>query len=162
MIPVEVASVVFMLPEPIHSIVSSTEVISAIVLVVVTVLTWIVAKLKASIKQIDASVQLTRTEATLAANHAAIAQDSVTNNHDKNLRDDMDEFRDAVFARLDKMEADARAAELARERRDRRSEDQIDGLRDDVRDLTNRADRDHQVIHSRIDSLKNDLHLPHD
>ena len=88
----------------------------------------------------------------------------MTNSHGTHLRDDVDGLIAAVadltagqttmLQRMDAAEM-ARIAEAeARESRDRRAELQIDGLRDDLRAHTASSDRAHQVIHSRIDSIK--------
>ncbi len=142
------------LPEPINSVITAPEVITALTLVVVSVLTLLTVKTKSAIKRVDAGLQVTKAEATRAADHAAVAQEQVANTHTVNLRDDLDAFRELVTGELGAIREEQKADAEARERRDRRAEDQIDGLRDDVRQLTERADRDHRIIHERINALK--------
>lgn len=98
----------------------------------------------------------------VAAQAAKGAHEGVTNNHSKNLRDDLDERFSAVLARLDSMEEATQRSEDLRERRDRRSEDQIDGLRDDVRALTERSDREQRRVHEKIDVVSQDLMEVHE
>lgn len=69
-------SVVVMLPEPIHTVVTAPEVITAITLVVVGVLTWFAVKLKWSTDRMQETVDSTH--------------EQVANTHSTNLRDDMD------------------------------------------------------------------------
>ena len=83
--------------------------------------------------------------------------DATTNSHGTHIRDDLDEVRDAVDTILRRMDA----AELARieerdtrERRDRRAEDQIDGMRDDIRSLTASAERAHARLDERVTALE--------
>ena len=69
-------SVVVMLPEPIHTVITAPEVITALTLVVVGVLTWITVRLKRSTDRMRETVDQTH--------------EQVTNTHTTNLRDDMD------------------------------------------------------------------------
>ena len=85
------------------------------------------------------------------------AVDATTNSHGTHIRDDLDEVRAAVDTILKRMDA----AELARiqerdtrERRDRRAEDQIDGMRDDIRALTASAEHAHTRLDERIAALE--------
>lgn len=69
-------SVVVMLPEPIHTVITAPEVITALTLVVVGVLTWFTVRLKRSTDRMRETVDQTH--------------EQVTNTHTTNLRDDMD------------------------------------------------------------------------
>lgn len=102
----------------------------------------------------------------------------VKNSHKTNFREDVDGLSEQVAALADTVEAqgaqmrqrfDEVAAEMARESmdreaRDRRSEAQIDGLRDDVRgtqealrNLSATAWADHQTLHDRITTMKDQI-----
>lgn len=102
----------------------------------------------------------------------------VKNSHKTNFREDVDGLSEQVAALADTVEAqgaqmrqrfDEVAAEMARESmdreaRDRRSEAQIDGLRDDVRgtqealrNLSATAWADHQTLHDRITTMKEQI-----
>ena len=69
-------SVVVMLPEPIHTVITAPEVVTLITAVVVGVLTWITVNIKRSTDRMRETVDQTH--------------DQVTNTHTTNLRDDMD------------------------------------------------------------------------
>ena len=69
-------SVVVMLPEPIHTVITAPEVITALTLVVVGLLTWFTVRLKRSTDRMRETVDQTH--------------EQVTNTHTTNLRDDMD------------------------------------------------------------------------
>ena len=102
----------------------------------------------------------------------------VKNSHKTNFREDVDGLSEQVTALAATVEAqgaqmrqrfDEVAAEMARESmdreaRDRRSEAQIDGLRDDVRgtqealrNLSATAWADHQTLHDRITTMKDQI-----
>ena len=102
----------------------------------------------------------------------------VKNSHKTNFREDVDGLSEQVAAIAEAVEAqgaqmrqrfDEVAAEMARESmdreaRDRRSEQQIDGLRDDVRgtqealrNLSATAWADHQTLHDRITTMKEQI-----
>lgn len=102
----------------------------------------------------------------------------VKNSHKTNFREDVDGLSEQVTALAATVEAqgaqmrqrfDEVAAEMARESmdreaRDRRSEAQIDGLRDDVRgtqealrNLSATAWADHQTLHDRITTMKEQI-----
>ena len=102
----------------------------------------------------------------------------VKNSHKTNFREDVDGLSGQVAALAATVEAqgaqmrqrfDEVAAEMARESmdreaRDRRSEAQIDGLRDDVRgtqealrNLSATAWADHQTLHDRITTMKEQI-----
>ena len=76
MSPTVVASVVVMLPEPIRTVITSTEVVTALTLAVVGVLTWVTVRLKWSTDRMQQTVDQTHQQ--------------VTNTHHTNLRDDVD------------------------------------------------------------------------
>lgn len=102
----------------------------------------------------------------------------VKNSHKTNFREDVDGLSEQVASLAATVEAqgaqmrqrfDEVAAEMARESmdreaRDRRSEAQIDGLRDDVRgtqealrNLSATAWADHQTLHDRITTMKEQI-----
>lgn len=102
----------------------------------------------------------------------------VKNSHKTNFREDVDGLSEQVAALAATVEAqgaqmrqrfDEVAEEMARESmdreaRDRRSEAQIDGLRDDVRgtqealrNLSATAWADHQTLHDRITTMKEQI-----
>lgn len=73
------------------------------------------------------------------------------------LRDDVDELRAGLATVLERMGAAemARLAEAeARERRDRRAEDQLDGLRDDLRTAAASTERRIGSLDARVSALE--------
>ena len=134
-------------PPPILDVLSAPEVAAAGVAMVVATLGAVAAVMRAFTKRV-----LSRLEEV--GEHARDAAYGVTNSHATNLRDDLDQKFHSVFERMDAMEtarqADAERARLELERSDRaadrrstRAEAQIDGLRDDLRNLDERSQREH-------------------
>lgn len=102
----------------------------------------------------------------------------VKNSHKTNFREDVDGLSEQVSAltatveqqgaqmrqRFDEVAAEMARESMGREARDRRSEQQIDGLRDDVRgtqealrNLSATAWADHQTLHDRITTMKEQI-----
>nr|DAV81435.1 MAG TPA: Protein of unknown function (DUF2746) [Caudoviricetes sp.] len=102
----------------------------------------------------------------------------VKNSHKTNFREDVDVLSEQVAAltatveqqgaqmrqRFDEVAAEMARESMDREARDRRSEAQIDGLRDDVRgtqealrNLSATAWADHQTLHDRITTMKDQI-----
>ena len=102
----------------------------------------------------------------------------VKNSHQTNFREDVDGLSEQVAAiaeaveqqgaqmrqRFDEVAAEMARESMDREARDRRSEAQIDGLRDDVRgtqealrNLSATAWADHQTLHDRITTMKEQI-----
>ncbi len=150
--------------EPIFEVLTSKEVVAGIAALAVAFLTllgafirWGVAWVNRKILSLQTQMADISESASKAETEARGAREGVTNTHGTHLRDDLDEVRDlqldqgvklaAIAAKLDQQ------AE-AQERRDRRAEDQIDGLRDDLRQVNESAAREHRVIHARIDDVK--------
>lgn len=102
----------------------------------------------------------------------------VKNSHKTNFREDVDGLSEQVASlaatvetqgaqmrqRFDEVAAEMARESMDREARDRRSEAQIDGLRDDVRgtqealrNLSATAWADHQTLHDRITTMKDQI-----
>lgn len=102
----------------------------------------------------------------------------VKNSHKTNFREDVDGLSEQVASlaatveqqgaqmrqRFDEVAAEMARESMDREARDRRSEAQIDGLRDDVRgtqealrNLSATAWADHQTLHDRITTMKEQI-----
>lgn len=95
--------------------------------------------------------------ASKAETEARGAREGVTNSHGTHLRDDLDEVRAGMKTLMRKVDGieKARAQDArSRERRDQRAEDQIDGLRLDVRALTASAEKTHERLESRLECLE--------
>lgn len=154
---------------PLVTVLTMPEVLAGAATVVVAVCGAAVRAIHALSRKLDsvgASAQVARTEATQAAEHARTAAEQTANHHGANLRDDLDakfalmgdrftEVGDQfvmVMQRMDAMEM-ARIQDRDHDRaesaaRHDRAERQIDGLRDDVRNLGVRVDR----VDARVDA----------
>lgn len=118
---------------------------------------WARAWVEAQIGALHSQVAEVGDRAKGAREAAEQAVDATTNSHGTHLRDDLDEVRGAVDTILKRMDS----AELARieerdtrERRDRRAEDQIDGMRDDIRSMAASAERAHARLDERVTALE--------
>lgn len=147
-------------PHPAVQVLTAPEVVSASVTLVVAMLGWVTWRLRSAQSLTERVVAHVGVNAARAATAAEKAAEQTTNNHDLNLRDDLDRRFETVLARLDAAEtarqADeaerrAEAAEVAR--RMARTEAQLDGLRDDVRAIDGRLthlDEQADVEHARL------------
>ena len=128
---------------PIVEILTSQEVAGAVGILVLALLglavaaaRWARAWVEGRLASLHTQIEGAAAAAEVAAEQAGAAREGVTNAHGTHLRDDVDELRAGLATVLERMDAAelARLAEAeARERRDRRAEDQLDGLRDDLR-----------------------------
>ena len=149
---------------PIVEILTSQEVAAAVGVLVLALLglavaaarwarAWVEGRLGALHTQIEGAAAA----AEVAAEQAGAAREGVTNAHGTHLRDDVDELRAGLATVLERMDAAemARLAEAeARERRDRRAEDQLDGLRDDLRAAAASTERRIGSLDTRLSALE--------
>ena len=149
---------------PIVEILTSQEVAGAVGILVLALLglavaaarwarAWVEGRLGALHTQIEGAAAA----AEVAAEQAGAAREGVTNAHGTHLRDDVDELRAGLATVLERMDAAelARLAEAeARERRDRRAEDQLDGLRDDLRAAAASTERRIGSLDARVSALE--------
>lgn len=149
---------------PIVEILTSQEVAGAVGILVLALLglavaaarwarAWVEGRLGALHTQIEGAAAA----AEVAAEQAGAAREGVTNAHGTHLRDDVDELRAGLTTVLERMDAAelARLAEAeARERRDRRAEDQLDGLRDDLRAAAASTERRIGSLDARLSALE--------
>lgn len=149
---------------PIVEILTSQEVAGAVGILVLALLglavaaarwarAWVEGRLGALHTQIEGAAAA----AEVAAEQAGAAREGVTNAHGTHLRDDVDELRAGLATVLERMDAAERArlAEAeARERRDRRAEDQLDGLRDDLRAAAASTERRIGSLDTRVSALE--------
>lgn len=144
-------------PPPVLEVISSQEVVAAASVLLAAVLGLLAAGSRWVKRWLEGHMEAVRADASAAAQAAARAEDQVTNSHDLNLRDDLDCKFDDLRARLDVLAARQESIEETREARDRRAEFQIDGLRDDLRDTSRRADATHARIEDRLTSLESQV-----
>lgn len=149
---------------PIVEILTSREVAGAVGVLVLALLglavaaaRWARAWVEGRLGALHAQIQAAGAAAEVAAEQAGAAREGVTNAHGTHLRDDVDELRAGLATVLERMDAAemARLAEAeARERRDRRAEDQLDGLRDDLRAAAASTERRIGSLDTRVSALE--------
>lgn len=142
---------------PIMAVLTSPDLVAAAVALLAACMARLTTRLKRQQKEADD--RLTRMNAHLvrAANAAESAADGVHNNHEANLRDDLDEKFGTVLDRLDVLAENLEGIrETVRDQgvRLHSLEGQIEGVRNDAR-----ADRSHlynevDSLHDRIDRVK--------
>lgn len=132
-------------------------------------------RLNRRVTELKAVHEETKDGVERAASAAEAASVQVNNTHETNLRDDLDDVRDALSrVELSIDAAESRAQEWrsahaesherereARERVENRAEVRMDMLRQDVQDLSRRVDAlretsvtEHERLHGRINTLK--------
>lgn len=144
-------------PSPIVAVLTSPDVIAAGTALLVALITWL--KITINRQQQRLEERMTRMNAHIAraASAAESASEGVHNNHDSNLRDDLDTQFGRVLdglARLTASVDDLKESDRQAEARMARLENQIEGVRNDAR-----TDRSHlytevQSLHDRIDRVK--------
>lgn len=156
---------------PLVEVFTSREVVAGLVALVVgllslgnLVLRWSRSWIQSRIDALHDQVTRVGDRAEGAKEAATRAVEATTNSHGTHLRDDMDEIREdvraiqrtltAVLDRMDVSETNRIEERTERERRDQRAEDQIDGLRDDIRMITQTSDRAHARLDERIAALE--------
>ena len=143
-------------PSPIVAVLTSPDVIAAGTALLVALITWL--KITINRQQQRLEERMTRMNAHIAraASAAESASEGVHNNHDSNLRDDLDTQFGRVLARLTASVDDLRESDRQHDARMARLETQIEGVRNDAR-----TDRSHlytevQSLHDRIDKVKSE------
>lgn len=149
---------------PIIEILTSQEVAGAVGILVLALLglavaaaRWARAWVEGRLASLHTQIEGAAAAAEVAAEQAGAAREGVTNAHGTHLRDDVDELRAGLATVLERMDAAemARLAEAeARERRDRRAEDQLDGLRDDLRAAAASTERRIGSLDTRLSALE--------
>lgn len=146
-------------PSPIVAVLTSPDVIAAGTALLVALITWL--KITINRQQQRLEERMTRMNAHIAraASAAESASEGVHNNHDLNLRDDLDTQFGRVLdglARLTASVDDLKESDRQHDARMARLENQIEGVRNDAR-----TDRSHlytevQSLHDRIDKVKSE------
>lgn len=144
-------------PSPLVAVLTAPDVIAAGTALLVALITWL--KITVNRQQQRLEERMTRLNAHIvrAADAAESASEGVHNNHDSNLRDDLDSKFGQVLeglARLTKSVDDLQESDRRSDARMARLETQIEGVRNDAR-----TDRSHlytevQSLHDRIDRVK--------
>ena len=142
---------------PILAVLASPEVITAGTALLAALITWLRATISKQQKRLEERMTRMSAHVVRAANAAESASEGVHNNHDSNLRDDLDAKFGQVLdglARLTASVDDLRESDRQHDARMARLETQIEGVRNDAR-----TDRSHlytevQSLHDRIDRVK--------
>lgn len=144
---------------PILAVLASPEVITAGTALLAALITWLRATINKQQKRLEERMTRMSAHVVRAANAAESASEGVHNNHDSNLRDDLDSKFGQVLdglARLTASVDDLRESDRQHDARMARLENQIEGVRNDAR-----TDRSHlytevQSLHDRIDRVKSE------
>lgn len=146
-------------PSPIVAVLASPDVIAAGTALLVALITWLKITINRQQERLEERMTRMNAHVVRAANAAESASEGVHNNHDSNLRDDLDAKFGQVLdglARLTSSVDDLRESDRQHDERMARLEVQIEGVRNDAR-----TDRSHlytevQSLHDRIDRVKID------
>ena len=144
---------------PILAVLASPEVITAGTALLAALIAWLRSTIKRQQQRLEERMTRMSAHVVRAANAAESASEGVHNNHDSNLRDDLDSKFSQVLDRLTRLVVsvdDLRESDRQFEARLSRMETQIEGVRNDAR-----TDRSHlytevQALHDRIDKVKGD------
>lgn len=147
------------IPSPILAVLASPEVITAGTALLAALIAWLRVTIKRQQQRLEERMTRMSAHVVRAANAAESASEGVHNNHDSNLRDDLDSKFSQVLDRLTRLVVsvdDLRESDRQFEARMSRMETQIEGVRNDAR-----TDRSHlytevQSLHDRIDRVKDD------
>lgn len=146
-------------PSPILAVLASPEVITAGTALLAALITWLRVTIKRQQQRLEERMTRLNAHIVRAADAAESASEGVHNNHESNLRDDLDAKFGQVLdglARLTSSVDDLRESDRQHDARMASLEVQIEGVRNDAR-----TDRSHlytevQSLHDRIDRVKTD------
>ena len=146
-------------PSPIVAMLTSPDVIAAGTALLVALITWLKITINRQQQRLEERMTRLNAHVVRAADAAESASEGVHNNHDSNLRDDLDiQFGRVLdgLARLTASVDDLKESDRQAEARMARLENQVEGVRNDAR-----TDRSHlytevQSLHDRIDKVKSE------
>ena len=144
-------------PSPILTVLASPEVITAGTALLAALITWLRVTIKRQQQRLEERMSRLNAHIVRAADAAESASEGVHNNHDSNLRDDLDSKFGQVLEGLNRLArsvSDLQESDQRHDERMARLEVQIEGVRNDAR-----TDRSHlytevQSLHDRIDRVK--------
>lgn len=139
------------------AVLASPEVIAAGTALLAALITWLKVTINRQQQLLEERMARMSAHVVRAADAAESASEGVHNNHDSNLRDDLDAKFGQVLdglARLTASVDDLRESDRQHDARMARIETQVEGVRNDAR-----TDRAHlytevQSLHDRIDRVK--------
>lgn len=146
-------------PSPIIAMLASPDVIAAGTALLVALITWLKITINKYQQRLEERMTRMNAHVVRAADAAESASEGVHNNHDSNLRDDLDAKFGQVLDGLTHLTSvvdELRESDRQHEARMARMESQIEGVRNDAR-----TDRSHlytevQSLHDRIDRVKSE------
>lgn len=146
-------------PSPIVSVLTSPDAIAAGTALLVALITWLKIAINKQQQRLEERMTRMSAHVVRAATAAESASEGVHNNHDSNLRDDLDSKFGQVLDGLARLTASVdglRESDRQHDARMARLENQIEGVRNDAR-----TDRSHlytevQSLHDRIDRVKSE------
>lgn len=146
-------------PSPLVAILTAPDVIAAGTALLVALITWLKITINRQQQRLEERMTRMNAHVVRAADAAESASEGVHNNHDSNLRDDLDSKFGQVLDGLTHLTTavdELRESDRQHEARMARMESQIEGVRNDAR-----TDRSHlytevQSLHGRIDRVKSE------
>lgn len=142
---------------PIGQILTSPDLIAAMVALLAALVARLTSKLKSQQKLTEERMARMSAHVVRAANAAESASEGVYNNHAVNLRDDLDMRFDDLTKKMDVL-ADAvgalRESVADQSRRIQGLEGQVEGVRNDARSDRAHVYNEVNSMHGRIDRLK--------
>lgn len=144
-------------PSPILAVLASPEVITAGTALLAALITWLRVTIRRQQQRLEERMTRLNAHIVRAADAAESASEGVHNNHESNLRDDLDSKFGQVLEGLARLTGAVSALQESDRQHDERMarlEVQIEGVRNDAR-----TDRSHlytevQSLHDRIDRVK--------
>lgn len=144
---------------PILAVLASPEVITAGTALLAALITWLRVTIKRQQQRLEERMTRLNAHVVRAADAAESASEGVHNNHESNLRDDLDSKFSQVLDRLTRLVIsvdDLRESDRQFEARMSRMETQIEGVRNDARTDRSYLYTEVQSLHDRIDRVKGD------
>lgn len=146
-------------PSPLVAVLTAPDVIAAGTALLVALITWLRITINRQQQRLEERMTRMNAHIARAASAAESASEGVHNNHESNLRDDLDsKFGEVLdgLNRLSKAVGDLQESDRRSDARMARLENQIEGVRNDAR-----TDRSHlytevQSLHDRIDKVKSE------
>lgn len=144
-------------PSPLVAVLTAPDVIAAGTALLVALITWLKITINRQQQRLEERMTRLNAHVVRAADAAESASDGVHNNHESNLRDDLDSKFGQVLDGLDRLSkavGNLQESDRQHDARMARLEVQIEGVRNDAR-----TDRSHlytevQSLHDRIDRVK--------
>ena len=146
-------------PSPLVAVLTAPDVIAAGTALLVALITWLKITINRQQQRLEERMTRLNAHVVRAADAAESASEGVHNNHESNLRDDLDSQFGRVLEGLDRLSKavdNLQESDRQHDERMARLETQIEGVRNDAR-----TDRSHlytevQSLHDRIDKVKTD------